>query len=74
VIHEQLDNDTTIESDESSESSIENEHNRIDISKFEKIPSRWRNKAPPNGNLQILGEEFSFTRNDVDKFTSLQYF
>ena len=62
--------------EESSASSFEREDddNKINVSRFEKVITRWRRNKPPTTNNSFLGEEFSLTPDDDDTWTPLNYF
>ena len=47
----------------------------IDLSKHFKHVLRWRgNKTPPACDIHFLGDEFSFPPDDLEIWTSLNYF
>ena len=62
--------------EESSASSfeIEDDDNKINVSRFEKVIPRWRRNKPPTTNNSFLGEEFSLTPDDDDTWTPLNHF
>ena len=51
------------------------DNDSIELSKYLKHVPRWRgNKAPPEHDIQFLGDEFSLPPDDVDTWTPLNYF